>query len=125
MENPSRLALLKHFKWEKVALIVQNLDIYVLVRSLNSDKDKGHSPVSFKYDCIMRARLLRNIVLVKETSCDGCKPTFISFIKGGRLLFSHGPRANKSAKPRFRTRTIFIWHVLTRLARPACAKTKE
>ena len=32
MENPSRLALLKHFKWKKVALIVQNLDIYVLVR---------------------------------------------------------------------------------------------
>lgn len=34
MENPSRVALLKHFKWKKVALIVQNLDIYVLVRSL-------------------------------------------------------------------------------------------
>ncbi|XP_029193493.2 gamma-aminobutyric acid type B receptor subunit 1-like isoform X2 [Acropora millepora] len=32
MENPSRLALLKHFKWKKVALIVQNLDIYVLTR---------------------------------------------------------------------------------------------
>ncbi|XP_073258670.1 gamma-aminobutyric acid type B receptor subunit 2-like [Porites lutea] len=32
MENPSRLALLKHFKWKKVALIVQNLDIYVLTK---------------------------------------------------------------------------------------------
>ncbi|XP_068698706.1 gamma-aminobutyric acid type B receptor subunit 2-like isoform X2 [Montipora foliosa] len=32
MENPCRLALLKHFKWNKVALIIQNLDIYVLTR---------------------------------------------------------------------------------------------
>ena len=32
MENPSRVALLRHFKWKKVGLIVQNLDIYVLVR---------------------------------------------------------------------------------------------
>lgn len=31
MENPARLALLKHFKWDKVALVVQNLDIYVMV----------------------------------------------------------------------------------------------
>ena len=31
MENPARLALLEHFKWDKVALLVQNLDIYVMV----------------------------------------------------------------------------------------------
>ncbi|XP_078375007.1 gamma-aminobutyric acid type B receptor subunit 1-like [Oculina patagonica] len=32
MENPSRVALLKEFNWKKVALIVQNLDIYVLTK---------------------------------------------------------------------------------------------
>ena len=35
MENPSRVALLKQFNWKKVALLVQNLDIYVLVRCVN------------------------------------------------------------------------------------------
>ena len=35
MENPSRVALLKQFNWKKVALLVQNLDIYVLVRGVN------------------------------------------------------------------------------------------
>ena len=35
MENPSRVALLKQFNWKKVALLVQNLDIYVLVRDVN------------------------------------------------------------------------------------------
>ena len=34
MENPSRLALLKYFKWKRVALIVQNLDIFEMVRSV-------------------------------------------------------------------------------------------
>ncbi|KAJ7383923.1 hypothetical protein OS493_024608 [Desmophyllum pertusum] len=32
MENPSRVALLKQFQWNNVALIVQNLDIYVLTK---------------------------------------------------------------------------------------------
>ena len=35
MENPSRVALLKQFNWKKVALLVQNLDIYVLVRGVS------------------------------------------------------------------------------------------
>ena len=32
MENPARVALLKHFKWKRVALIVENFDIFVTVR---------------------------------------------------------------------------------------------
>ena len=31
MENPARVALLKHFKWKRVALIVQQADIFELV----------------------------------------------------------------------------------------------
>lgn len=38
MENPSRVALLKQFNWKKVALLVQNLDIYVLVRGVNLEQ---------------------------------------------------------------------------------------
>ena len=32
MENPARVALFKHFKWKRVALIVENFDIFVTVR---------------------------------------------------------------------------------------------
>jgi len=42
MENPSRVALLKQFNWKKVALLVQNLDIYVLVRDVNLQKFLWH-----------------------------------------------------------------------------------
>ena len=38
MENPSRVALLKQFNWKKVAILVQNLDIYVLVRVVNLEQ---------------------------------------------------------------------------------------
>ena len=31
MENPARVALLKHFKWKRVAVIVQQADIFELV----------------------------------------------------------------------------------------------
>ena len=32
LENPARVALFKHFKWKRVALIVENFDIFVTVR---------------------------------------------------------------------------------------------
>ena len=32
MENPARVALFKHFKWKRVALIVENFDIFITVR---------------------------------------------------------------------------------------------
>ena len=32
MENPARVALLKHFKWKRVALIVENFEIFATVR---------------------------------------------------------------------------------------------
>lgn len=41
MENPSRVALLKQFNWKKVAILVQNLDIYVLVRDVNLEQFFG------------------------------------------------------------------------------------
>ena len=31
MENPARVALLKYFKWKRVAVIVQQADIFELV----------------------------------------------------------------------------------------------
>ena len=31
IENPARVALLKHFKWKRVALVVQQADIFELV----------------------------------------------------------------------------------------------
>lgn len=55
MENPTRVALLEQFNWKKVALLVQNLDIFVwtkedLIPLLNKSNISIIATESFKYD---------------------------------------------------------------------------
>ncbi|XP_027040338.1 gamma-aminobutyric acid type B receptor subunit 2-like [Pocillopora damicornis] len=55
MENPTRVALLEQFNWKKVAILVQNLDIFVwtkedLIPLLNKSNISIIATESFKYD---------------------------------------------------------------------------